>query len=78
MYIYSIYLFIGYFAETFLCVIVADKSSASASASGKKRKARDDSASGRKCQTISMETNVAIIKKLYISSLLLLLLFFFH
>ena len=30
------YLFIGYFKKTFLCVVMADKSSASASGSGKR------------------------------------------
>ena len=43
---------------------MANKSSASASGSGKKRKASDDGASGKKCQAISFETKVAIIKKL--------------
>ena len=50
------------FRETFLCVIMADKSSANAC--GKKRKASDDGASGRKRRAISMETKMAIIKKL--------------
>ena len=59
MCIYFIYLFIGYFAEIFLCVIMADKSSARGSGSGKKRTASNDSASGRKRQAISMETKMA-------------------
>ena len=64
MCIHFIYLFIGYFAETLLCVITADKSSASASGSDKKHKASGNSASGRKRQAILMKTKVAIIKKL--------------
>ena len=43
---------------------MADKLSAGASGRGKKRKASDDSASGRKHQAILMETKVAIITKL--------------
>ena len=59
VYICFINLFIEYFTETFLCVIMADKSSASAS--GKKCKASDDSASGRKRQAILMKIKVTII-----------------
>ena len=59
MYIYFIYLLIGYFTETFLCVIMAHKSSPSASDSDKKRTASDDSASGREPEAISMEAKVA-------------------
>ena len=50
MYIYFICLFFEYFTETFLCVIMADKSSASGSS--KKCNASDDSASGRKSKAI--------------------------
>ena len=58
------------------------KLSASAKASGKKRKASDGSANGRKRQANLMETKAAIIKKLvsgdYELSLLLLVIAFFH
>ena len=43
---------------------MADKSSASDSSSGKKRKASYDNVSGRKRQAISMETRMVVIKKL--------------
>ena len=69
MYIYFIYLLIGYFTESFLLLIMADKSSASVSVSGsgKKRKANDYSASGRKRQAISIKRGwlSSIIKYYY-------------